>query len=55
MIAKLSPAGTVLFNFRFTRGDEVSDATVDPSGNLLVTGSAVTPSFDNDIFTLRLK
>jgi hypothetical protein len=55
LIAKLSPAGTVLFNFRFTRGDEVSDATVDPSGNLLVTGSAVTPSFDNDIFTLRLK
>jgi len=44
-----------VFQFRYAPGDDVADATVDPSGNLLVTGSAQNAQFLYEIFTLRLK
>ena len=55
LISKLSPAGQLVFQARVNRGDEVSDATVDPFGNLLVTGNALNPQFQHDIFTVRVK
>jgi len=55
LTSKLSPAGQLVFQTRFNRGDEISDATVDPFGNLLVTGNALNSQFQHDIFTLRVK
>ena len=55
LISKLSPEGQLVFQTRFNRGDEISDATVDPFGNLLVTGNALNSQFQHDIVTLRVK
>jgi hypothetical protein len=55
LITKLSPAGKLVFQTRFNRGDDISDATVDPFGNLLVTGNGINAQFQNDIFTIRVK
>src|SRR5262249_8384173 len=45
LISKLSPAGQLVFQTRSTRGDEPSDATIDPFGNLLVTGNGLNGQF----------
>jgi len=55
LVTKLSPSGAVVFQFRYSPGDDVSDAAVDPFGNLLVTGSGQNAQFEHEIFTLRLK
>ena len=55
LITKLSSAGKLQFQSRFNRGDDISDATMDPFGNLLVTGNALNAQFQHDIFTLRVK
>ena len=55
LITKLTPKGKQIFETRFTPGNEVTDAVVDPSGNLLVTGTGVNAIFEDDIFTLRIK
>jgi len=55
IITKLTPSGTRVFQFRFSRGDDVSDATLDPFGNVLATGNALNPQFEHDIFTLRAR
>ena len=55
LVSKLSPAGKLVFQTRINRGDEPSDATVDPFGNLLVTGNALNSQFQHDIFTVRVK
>jgi hypothetical protein len=55
IITKLSPSGTRVFQFRSTRGDDVSDATLDPFGNLLVTGDALNAQFEHQIVTLRAR
>jgi len=36
-------------------GDFVTDAVIDPFGNLLVTGFGQNAQFGDDIFTVRLK
>ena len=55
LVSKLSPAGQLVFQTRINRGDEPSDATVDPFGNLLMTGNALNSQFQHDIFTVRVK
>ena len=55
VITKLSPAGKVLFTSSLLPGDDVTDAVVDPFGNLLVTGIGLNAQFNHDIFTVRLK
>ena len=55
VITKLSPGGAVLFTSSLLPGDDVTDAVVDPFGNLLVTGIGVNAQFNHDIFTVRLK
>jgi hypothetical protein len=57
LISKLNTNGVELGQFRFSpaiNGSSVSDAALDPFGNLLVTGIAVNAAFDNDIYTLRI-
>jgi hypothetical protein len=54
-ITKLSPSGAIVFQFRYSPGDDVSDAAVDVFGNLLVTGSGLNAQFDHEIFTLRVR
>jgi hypothetical protein len=44
-----------LFTSSLLPGDDVTDAVVDPFGNLLVTGDGVNAQFNHDIFTVRLK
>jgi hypothetical protein len=55
LITKLSPSGTVVFQFRYRPGDDVSDSAVDVFGNILVTGSGLNAQFDHEIFTLKVK
>ncbi|HEX8894016.1 MAG TPA: hypothetical protein VF783_11870 [Terriglobales bacterium] len=55
VITKLSPAGRVLFSSSLLPGDDVTDAVVDPFGNLIATGDGLNAQFEHDIFTLRLK
>ncbi|HLX82306.1 MAG TPA: hypothetical protein VKR59_00315 [Terriglobales bacterium] len=55
LITKLTPKGKEIFESRFALANEVTDAVVDPFGNLLVTGTGVNAIFEDDIFTLRLK
>ena len=54
-ITKLNPSGKILFSSSILPGDDVTDAIVDPFGNLLVTGFGQNPQFFDDIFTVRLK
>jgi hypothetical protein len=54
-ITKLSPSGKVLFSSSILPDDSVTDAVIDPFGNLLVTGFGQDAQFSNDIFTVRLK
>lgn len=54
-ITKLSPSGAVLFQSRISAGDEVTDAVVDPLGNVLVTGDVLNARFEHDILTVRTK
>ncbi len=55
VITKLNPTGTVLFSSSLLPGDDVTDAVVDPFGNLLATGFGQNAQFSDDIFTVRLK
>ena len=55
VITKLNAAGTVLFSSSLLPGDDVTDAVVDPFGDLLVTGFGQNAQFSDDIFTVRLK
>ena len=55
LITKLSPSGALLFQSRISAGDEVTDAVVDPFGNVLVTGDVLNASFEHDILTVRTK
>jgi hypothetical protein len=55
VITKLSPAGRVLFAPSLLPGDDITDAVVDPFGNLLATGFGPNAQSLNDIFTVRLK
>src|SRR5262249_22999841 len=60
LISKLNTDGVELGQFRFTpanvvtHGSRVTDAVLDPFGNLLVTGITENASFNNDIYTLRI-
>jgi len=54
-VTKLNTAGKILFSTSILPGDNVTDAVIDPSGNLLVTGFKQNAQFSNDIFTVRLK
>ena len=55
VITKLNSTGTVLFSSSLLPGDDVTDAVVDPFGNLLATGFGQNAQFSDDIFTVRLK
>ena len=56
LITKLSPAGGVLFTTSSLLPDDmITDAVVDPFGNLLATGFGPNAQSLNDIFTVRLK
>jgi hypothetical protein len=55
VITKVSPAGRVLFASSLLPGDDITDAVVDPFGNLLATGFGPNAQSLNDIFTVRLK
>lgn len=54
-ITKLSSAGKILFSSSILPQDSATDAVIDPSGNLLVTGFGQNAQFSDDIFTVKLK
>ena len=55
VITKLNSSGKILFSSSILQGDIMTDAVVDPFGNLLVTGFGQNAQFTDDIFTVRLK
>jgi hypothetical protein len=54
-ITKLNSSGKILFSSSILPDDSVTDAVIDPFGNLLVTGFGQNAQFTDDIFTVRLK
>ena len=54
-ITKLSSTGKILFSSLILPQDSVTDAVIDPSGNLLVAGFGQNAQFSDDIFIVKLK
>lgn len=54
-ITKLSPAGKILLSSSILPQGFVTDAVLDSSGNLLVTGFGQNAQFSDDIFVVKLK